>query len=107
MAFIDPASYHPEASDFRPLRPPVPAGNTAARDGVLRALRLLQDATIAEMPAAAEPGKVVINYLLAFTDGGDNSSKVSVSSLLEELRHPRLSNFHFMTIAAGLYSKDR
>lgn len=59
------------------------------------------------MAASANAGKVVVNYLLAFTDGAENSSKTSAAVLGDELRNANLSNFHFTTIAAGINGSDR
>lgn len=71
---------------------------TAARDGVHKALQLLQQGSTRALIGS----KQVVRYLLAFTDGEDNRSAHSVSSLKAYLASSNLSNFNFVTIAAGL-----
>lgn len=85
------------------------AGYTAARDAVLKALRLLQrDGSSKNRRATATGlGKQVIRYLLAFSDGLDNSSITSVDELQQELRHTGVKDLYFTLIAAGLYGTDR
>eukprot|EP00873_Tetraselmis_striata_P009145 jgi/Tetstr1/429409/TSEL_019319.t2 len=46
-------------------------------------------------------------FLMAFTDGMDNSSKSTLDSVAKLLAHPGIPNFHFYIISAGLRSVER
>lgn len=83
------------------------AGYTAARDAVLKALRILQRDGSSKNRRATATGKQVIRYLLAFSDGLDNHSITSVDELQQELRHTGVKDLYFTLIAAGLYGTDR